>query len=102
MFNICKIFFLLSSRIFINAGDRMIAGRMAALSNIGTVDIESSQGACTIVKIGFAAAIVSSYAATINDFMTWNFVGTEPLYSKKQIERIADAAVEILNGNLTT
>lgn len=73
------------------------------LSNLGNVSIPVVHGKFKIETIGFAAPTPSSFgsfAVTLDDLMTWNFVGMEPICSKEHLVRLADRTEQILRRNM--
>ncbi len=78
-----------------------------ALSNIGKVEIETFQESFKLESLGFAASgsgisPLISFAATIDQQSTWNFMGMEPVLSKSHTERIAASAVQILHDAIVS
>jgi|GEM_PF-6303957 len=84
--------------------DRFFAGfkqKMTIVSNMGRIDMGTTRSNLNIESLGFASSsrasgMIYSIIATTDGCMTWNFVATDPLYSRKHLERIADHAVSLI------
>jgi hypothetical protein len=80
---------------------RMMNPGAWGLSNIGRIRIEANQGPFTIESLGTSASgsvwyRFASFAVTIEDRMTWNFVSMEPMHTREYTERITDLALKTL------
>jgi len=71
------------------------------VSNLGRLEIEPAYGDITVESVGFGASLglfggLGSYAATLEDRLTWFFGGMAPMISQEELESIADRAIELL------
>ncbi|PKL35425.1 MAG: hypothetical protein CVV44_21710 [Spirochaetae bacterium HGW-Spirochaetae-1] len=84
--------------------DRFYAGfkqKMTIVSNMGRIDMGTTRSNLNIESLGFASSsrasgMIYSIIAMTDRCMTWNFVATDPLYSRKHLESIADHAVSLI------
>jgi NRPS condensation-like uncharacterized protein len=79
--------------------------KLTIVSSMGSTDLKSYREDLRIDSTGGAASnrasgLILSIGITGGDCMSWNFIATSPLYSRKHIESIADRAVAVIIENI--
>jgi hypothetical protein len=72
---------------------------------MGMTDLKSYRDNVRIDSTGGAASnrasgMILSIGITGGNCLSWNFIGTSPLYSRKHLESIADRAVQLVRENI--
>ncbi len=89
-------------RLCARVTDAMNPG-MLVLSNIGTVSMDTGGPLIKVDKVGFVSSFSATttfglHAATTDDTMVLNFVGMEPVHSRRQVSDAADFAANLLRS----
>jgi len=95
----------LGSKVYSYVADMLSQG--LGFTNIGNLAIDSNQNSFFIENIGFAASGSAMcpfiiFASTIDNRMTWNFIGMNPLFTREHIQKIGDDAMNVLHTAISS